>query len=194
MFNRAEVHRILDQVWRNFDELAPDIPPEPTFGSRMLVRWACVTLAFYRALLAAGIEKDYARTLLYDSLWLGYKKSAFLPRLISRLLSRDPQKRMRICAKMFMRFPFNPPGYRFEIVPDDDKENAIAVKWFRCCMIDYIRPLGTEAEENLLACGCNLDYALVEYWGGWFDRPCVQAVEGAEYCHMRFQAKPMVKR
>lgn len=70
----------------------------------------------------------------------------------------------------------------------------MAIKWFRCPQIDYIRPIKAEAEDMLLACVCNQDYGLAEYWGGWLDRPCVQAVERADYRHMRFKAKLLVKQ
>jgi hypothetical protein len=183
-FSRADTRHILQEVWRNFDKLAPDIPDEPTLGAKHNVRFACMALSLYRALLAEGLEKDYALVLVNDTLWLLYKKAAFVARAIARIISRDPKRQIRICVKVFMVFPFSKPGYQFAIVPDEAEENAIAVKWTRCVLVDYLRKYN--AEDLCLACLCNLDYPLLEYWGGKFDRPCLQAVEGADYCHMRF--------
>jgi len=186
-FDRGDVNVVLVNLWRHYDKLSPDIPKEPTVGARHNVRFACMTLAFYTALLEAGIEEDDAKVLINDTLWRLYKKAAFLPRLIARILTSDLKRRLRICVKTFMFFPFSEPGYKFEIVADNSSENAIAVKWTRCPKIDYLRRQG--AEELCLACLCNLDYPLLEYWGGRFDRPCVQAVEHAHYCHMRFNIR-----
>jgi hypothetical protein len=187
-FDSAEVNRILDKLWQNYDELVGEIPHEPTIGAQLNVRAAGLGLAFYRTLLGEGIDKEYAKILINDTLWHPYKAFAFLPRLTARLITRDVRKQIRICVKMFLLFPFSEPGYRFEIIPDDDKNNAIAIKWFRCPIIDFLRK--HHADDLCLACFCNLDFALMEYWGGQFERPCVQAVEGAEYCHMRFNVIP----
>lgn len=183
-FSRSDTRRILRNAWGNYDTLAPDIPDEPTLGAKNNVRFACMALSLYRALLAEGVENDYALLLVNDTLWLLYKKAGFVARTIARILSRDIKKRIRISVKVLMLFPFSKPGYQFDIVPDEAEENAMAVKWTRCVTIDYLRKY--DAEEVCLACLCNLDYPLLEYWGGTFDRPCLQAVEGADYCHMRF--------
>jgi len=190
-FSRADTRWILRKAWLNYEQLVPSIPHEPTLGARHNVRFACIALSLYRALLMEGLEKDYALLLVNDTLWLLYKKAAFVARALARILSRDLKKQIRICVKVFMVFPFSRPGYQFDIVPDDAEENAISVKWTRCVIIDYLRKY--DAEDLCLACLCNLDYPLLEYWGGRFDRPCLQAVEGAEYCHHRFNTGPNAK-
>ena len=65
-FTRADVDRLLQQAWREFDRLAPLVPQEPTIGSRMNVRLACFTLAFLQATTAAGVERSYAIELMAD--------------------------------------------------------------------------------------------------------------------------------
>ena len=59
-FTKEEVDRLLDQSWHEFDELAPDVSREPTFGSQMNVRLAALTLAMLRSITATGIERKYA--------------------------------------------------------------------------------------------------------------------------------------
>lgn len=187
-FTRAELGQMLQTLWAHYDELAPDIPQEPTLGAKHNVRFACVALCLHKVLRERGVDDRYAMTLVNDSLWLIYKWAASVPRLIARILSRDPKKRIWICVRIFTLFPFNRPGYEYEVIPDDAPETAIAIKWTRCVTIDYLRKHGAEA--LCLECLCNLDYPLLEYWGGSFDRPCLQAVEGADYCHMRFNIRP----
>jgi hypothetical protein len=182
-FSKKDVRRILDRTWRIFDILSSEIPREPTIGAKHNVRFACLALCLLKALDEEGVGREYARILISDILWQIYKIGASVPLLIARLLTRDRKRRVRLCAQLFMAFPFNRPGYQYQILPDDSAENAIAVKWTRCPKIDYLKT--HQAEDLCLECLCNLDYPLLEYWGGRFDRPCTQA-EGAAFCHMRF--------
>jgi ubiquinone biosynthesis protein len=187
-FTRAEVRHILDQLWHNYDELSPDIPREPTRGSRMNMELACMTLSFHRALLAAGIERDYAISLIADFAWVIYQKWGILPRLISRLRTRDPVKRMRICLNLFLRFPFNPPGYIFQRLPADD---GISFDMRRCPIAEYFQSY--EAADVCVGSWCNLDYPLAEMWGGWLERAGT-LVEGDDCCSFRFKALPKGKK
>jgi hypothetical protein len=180
-FTGADVGRIVAAAWRNFDELAPSAPRELTVGSRMNMMLACVTVSFFRALLAAGVEQDYAIELCADAAWQVYAKWGILPRLVARLRTRDPVERMRIPVKMFLRFPFNPPGYRFERLPADD---GIAFDITRCPVAEYLRTHGAAA--LCVGSWCNLDYALSELWGGRLERAGTLAA-GDAACRFRFK-------
>ncbi|MGB2608046.1 MAG: L-2-amino-thiazoline-4-carboxylic acid hydrolase [Isosphaeraceae bacterium] len=174
--------RLLQQAWREFDRLAPLVPQEPTIGSRMNVRLACFTLAFLQATTAAGVERSYAIELIADAAWKIYKKWAALPRLVARLVSRDPIERMDRSINAFLRFPFNPPAYVFERLATDDG-TAFHVR--RCPVADYFR-----AHSAPDLCGgtwCNLDYALAELWGGKLGRTTT-LVEGYDRCNFHFKA------
>src|SRR6266540_1456517 len=59
-FSKTEVDRLLDQSWREFDEVVPEASREPTFGSRINVRLAALSLAMLRSLTVAEIERKYA--------------------------------------------------------------------------------------------------------------------------------------
>lgn len=181
-FMRAEVDRLLVETWRTFDQLAPGVPREPTVGSRMNILLSCLSLAFFQSLLAAGVERDYAIELFADAAWKVYAKWAILPRFIARLISRDPQRRMNIAVGMFLRFPFNPPAYRFDSSPARD---SIAVNIRRCPVAEYFRARG--AADLCVGSWCNLDYGLAQMWGGWLERGGTLA-GGAEFCDFRFKA------
>ena len=44
----------------------------------------------------ARIERDYAIELIGDACWKIYKQWGQIPRIVTRLTTRDPAKRMRI--------------------------------------------------------------------------------------------------
>ena len=95
-FTEAEVKRLLDQSWRTFDELVPDVSREPTFGSRMNVRLATLTLAMLRSLTAAGIERQYAIELIGDMCWNIYQYWGRVGKLIARLFGHSRLEEMRL--------------------------------------------------------------------------------------------------
>lgn len=184
-FTRAELARILEDVWHRVDELAPSIqslPREATFGARMNVRFACLTNAFYQALVAVDIEKDEAIRLTADVIWRVYQKWGLLPRLISIIFAREPLERLRVCTVLFRRFPFNPPGYVMEGIPDKD---SVAFNVRRCPVAEYFR--SQKLSEVCVGTWCNQDYALAEQWGGKLERSQTIAA-GCDHCDFRWKA------
>jgi hypothetical protein len=91
-FLRHDVDAILDQSWRNLEELLPEAKLDhvPTVGNRQNVLLAAMTVAAFHAFLKAGIEKEYAIELFADIGWKVYIKPLPLPKLIARLLTREP--------------------------------------------------------------------------------------------------------
>jgi hypothetical protein len=95
-FTRRDVDRLLDAAWTNYDHLSTQLPGEPTLGARQNVVLACLTLSMLQALVGEGIERDYAIELIGDACWKIYKQWGQIPRIVTRLTTRDPAKRMRI--------------------------------------------------------------------------------------------------
>lgn len=183
-FTASDVNQILETSWRNFDALAPYVPEQPTVGSRMNVLLACVTLSFFRALLSADVKRDYAIELLADVAWKIYRLWGLLPRFIARLLHRHPQKRMDAMVQMFLRFPFNRPGYKYEQPP---APNTCALFIMHCPVADYLRTQG--AADLCLGSWCTLDYPLAELWSGQYNRAHTLAA-GDAVCDMYWTAVP----
>ena len=183
-FTRADVRRIHREASRLFGELASGRPREPTRGGRMNVLLACLTLAYFRALLAAGVERAYAIELLADAAWKIYEQWGRVPLVLARVVTRDPTQQMRWRVSSFLRFPFNPPAYEFDRVPTAD---GIAVTMHRCPVADYLR--AHDAGDLCLGSWCNMDYALAELWGGSLQRTGTLA-GGARECDFRFAVKP----
>lgn len=179
-FTASDVDRLLRQTWRNYAELSPSQPHEPTSGSRQVIILACVTLAAFRALLSEGVARDYAIELVADAGWQIYERCGVIPRLIARRQSHDPLAQMRIMVGLFLRYPFNPPGYQFEVSTSGD---AVEITIYRCPIAEYMRSHGTT--DLCVGAWCGLDYALAELWGGSLHRTRTLAGNDAP-CDFRF--------
>ena len=179
-FSGTDVDAVLRRLWRTYDELAPGIRDEPTLGARMNVRLACATVAAHRALAASGVEEREAADLIADIAWVVYERWGALPKLVARLASRDPGRRLAIATTLFRRFPFGPPGY---VIEDVAADGHVAFDVRRCPVGEYFLSQGLA--EVCVATWCNQDYALAELWGGRFERTGT-LVEGADRCDMRW--------
>lgn len=180
-FTRSDVDHLLAATWRSFDDLAQDLPGEETLGARMNLAFACLTLSFHRALVAQGIERAYATELVGDAAWVIYRRWGSVPRLLSRLRSRDPLQRLRVATGLFRRFPFNPPSY---VMRDAAAQDAVVFDVLRCPIAEYFRARGEV--DVCVGTWCNLDYPLAESWGGRLVRPQTLA-GGAERCDFRWE-------
>ncbi len=182
-FTPAEVDQILIRGWQNYLLLAPDIPREPTLGNKQNMILAGITLAIFQSLLLGGIERDYAVELIANAAWQIYEKWGRVPRALARLQTRDPVERMRIMVRLFLRYPFNPPGYRFDAPSDSE---GIRVNMYRCPVADYLR--AHEAADLCVGSWCALDFPLANMWGGWLERSSTLA-GGAGFCDFYFKAR-----
>jgi L-2-amino-thiazoline-4-carboxylic acid hydrolase len=180
-FTRSEVSRIVNGGFERFERQVPDLPREPTLGSRQNVLLAALTLSFLEALEADGIERGYAIELTGDVCWRFYRQWGQGTRAATRLITRDPVRRLRLSVNAFLTFPFGRPGYKFDDVPELDGRS---LDMQRCPVADY---LGSRGAVDLCAGSwCNLDYALAEMWGGTLERSGT-LVGGASCCDFRFR-------
>ena len=160
-FATAEVDRLLDRSWWEFDELVPDVSHEPTVGSRMNVRLAALSLAMLRSLTISGIDHKYAVELIGDTCWKIYqywgRVGCFLSRLSGRDPIRDHAKRIGKDGSWPMSFPFNPPGYRAHYVAT---QGGLGFNVIRCPVAEYFHTHGSE--DLAVGTWCMLDYPLAE--------------------------------
>jgi|SRR5579859_955186 len=182
-FTGAEVDRLLDQSWRAFDDHMPDVSREPTFGSRLNVRLAALTLAFHETLTGAGIERSYATELVADACWKIYQFWGYPGLYLTGLFParRDPAKHVRPDGTWPMALPFNYPGYIARYVPT---EKGIGFDVVRCPVAEYFRAHG--AGDVAVGTWCALDYGLAEIGGLRLERPCTLAA-GQDRCDFRWR-------
>jgi ubiquinone biosynthesis protein len=189
-FTAAEVRDLVTQTWRTIDAVTPNKIQEPTFGSRMNVRLAGLTLAFFRNLTALGVEREYAIALIGDVCWKIYRWWGYVG-LFARSLSqsdaiRDQLKRVGSDGSWPISFPFNPPGYRTRYMPTD---NGLGFDVIRCPVAEYFRAHG--AADLGVGTWCMLDYPLAETQGIRLVRTQTLAA-GDKQCDFRWfrAAKP----
>ena len=89
---------------------------------------------------------------------------------------------MRMSVDMFLRYPFNRPGYRYR---DIAEPRGRALDMLRCPVADYLAANG--AADLCVGTWCNLDYPLARMWGGELERHGTLA-GGAKRCDFRFRA------
>lgn len=185
-FTGTDLDRILDSTLQDIEVLMSkaNLSRFETLGSRMNVTLGVASLGMYKALLKEGIERDYAVELFTDIAWKVYQKFVILPRLYARLVTRDPQKRMNIILRSFLKFPFNRPGYRWEVQSQDE---GFQVDFYRCPVQDYFHEMGEE--DFLLNSWCMLDFALAQAMvpGGHYERPHTLSA-GDPLCDMTWSA------
>jgi hypothetical protein len=185
-FTRAEVDCLLKRAWQLYDVDAAGLPSEPTIGSRMNVRLASFTMAFFNALVAIGTERRYAIELVSDAVWRVYRIWSVIA---SGLTSLTPGKRTALAfavskpgaagGGVSLTFPFNAPGYRIETVP---AETGTAFNVVRCPVADYFRK--QDAADLCTSFWCNQDYPLAELTGEKLVRTKT-LVRGDDCCDFR---------
>ena len=181
-FTAAEVNDLLDESWHTFDEGVPDVSREPTPGSRMNVRLAALTLAMFRSLAAAGIERDYAIELIGDTCWMVYRYWGYLGRFLARVFPsrQEPAKRVRNDGTWPLMFPFNSPGYVARYVPT---KMGIGFDMVRCPVAEYFR--AHSAGDVGTHTWCMLDYSIAEMVGNKLLRTRTLAA-GDDRCDFRW--------
>jgi hypothetical protein len=198
---RRDVDAILEQAWRNVDEMVPEarLDQLPTRGNRLNVFFAVFSLALYRALVDAEIERDYAIELFADVGWKVYERFIVLPRWIARIMTRDRQRRLELILRALMVFPFSRPGrpgYEARVWSEPD---ALCTHWTHCPPFEFVRRWtedhGDQGELELFRRSwCAYDWAfnqaMVNGDGGQrghYERPHTLS-SGDEVCDMRWSA------
>jgi ubiquinone biosynthesis protein len=189
-FTRADVNGLLKAAWVRYAETVGELPPEPTIGSRMNVRLACFTMAFFNALLGSGTDRGYAIELVADAAWSVYR---LWSKIALGLAYLTPGKTTSLAFAVAnhgdrkkgvsLSFPFNAPGYLIESVP---AAHGTAFDVVRCPIADYFR--GQQAVDLCTASWCNLDYALAELTNEKLVRTKT-LVRGDDRCDFRLNKK-----
>jgi len=197
-----EVDAILARAWQLVDEMLPEARLEqiPARGNRQNVLFAVLTVAAYRALRDAGLEREYAMELVADVAWKVYERGVALPRGIARLLTRDPQRRLEWVLRILLTYPFSGrgrPGYE---VASSSEAGTFRTDWTFCPPFDFARRYAEahddpDAIEVFRRSWCTYDWALTyaivddgRDVRGHYERPHTLS-SGDPVCDMRWSAR-----
>lgn len=192
-FSRADLNAIIEDASRELDGLLPEagLARYPRRGTKLNAYLSVATLAFYRAVRRAGVDKNYAIAVVADAGWPVYRDMIRIPRLAARLFRRTPQRRIDFIIRSFMRFPFAPPadpespGYRVVAWKD---AAGMHTHWTRCPPLEVFSELCEEDEiDAFRGTWCVFDYPAAEAMaeGGRFIRPHVLS-QGDPLCDMNW--------
>ncbi|MBF6558469.1 MAG: hypothetical protein IVW52_20450 [Acidimicrobiales bacterium] len=95
-FTDHDVKSLVGQAFDRFDREAPNLPHEPTVGSRQNVMLAALTLCLLEALQCSGVERGYAIELTGDVCWRFYRHWGRATNTVTGLISRDVTRRLRL--------------------------------------------------------------------------------------------------
>ncbi|MEW5816755.1 MAG: L-2-amino-thiazoline-4-carboxylic acid hydrolase [Spirochaetota bacterium] len=186
-FIPSDVDRILDQAWRNVDDLMPSMPEQKTLGNFHWVFSGLTLLAIYRSLLNEGTAKDYATNLISDIIWKAYESLRvirFISNSIIRLITSDLHKQLGIQLRLLLSYPYSPPGYEIDFSSDSDTHY---MNIYRCPVLEFYRTQDEEALELFRKTWCVFDYAVAEVMvkGGRYERLHTLSA-GDSVCDMRW--------
>jgi hypothetical protein len=181
--DRRDVASILAAAWRLDADLAPRLPHAGSLGNRHILRLAAMTLAFFQALQAHGVERRAAITLVSEAVWAVFRPLTDLAWLGAKLRTRRSLEQVRIMMDLSLRYPFCPPGFVFEVTPDPE---AVIVDFYRCPVADYLG--AHQAADLCVGAWCQQDYRMADRWGVLLERAGTRAT-GAERCDFRFVAR-----
>lgn len=187
-FSRGQKEALLTDLWLRYDELSPDLPDGISTTGNILMETSGAGLALFRALVSHEVEEDEARQLVADVIWSFIGGGSALRRALlrlqyklSRVVSRDPAKRLDWCLAPLWRFIFTMPPWDKRDLPSDN--GVLALDVVRCPLADYFRSVGEQ--ELGAAAFCAADNKLAEIWGFELKRSGL-LVKGAPYCDFRF--------
>jgi hypothetical protein len=113
----------------------------PAFGSRIMVEMTVRTIAAYRALLDAGVERNCARQLVADIVWDIFSKMLGLYSWPFRLTTRDPSKRISRTINALLWFPFQATGAPGYAVDHWDADGNTYTHFTHCPPHSFVRAL-----------------------------------------------------
>jgi hypothetical protein len=128
---------------RRVDAARPD-----AFGNRLMVEMTVRTLAAYRALIEAGVERSCARKLVADIGWNIYSKMLALYSWPFRLITRDPAKRISRTIKALLWFPFNPRGAPGYAVQHWEADGNTYTHFTHCPPQSFVRALIASGDDR----------------------------------------------
>jgi hypothetical protein len=201
-FLRHQVDATIDRALHRTEAILPEayLQKIPTTGNRQNVLLSALTIGAFQALCEAGIEKHYAIELFSDLGWALYRKLLILPKMLARIATRDPQKRINLILKIFMLYPFSRPGAPGYDCTTWAEADRCCTYWRNCPPLEFVRYyLKSHADrgemEVFRRSWCEYDWALTYAMvdGGYmtrghYERPHTMSA-GDAICDMQWYAE-----
>jgi len=190
-FTPKEIKRIVFQAYLNVEELMPYFNDLENLGNYQNEYAGLIDLAIYRALLKAGIDRNYAVNLVGDMMWQALVNAKGVVPIIDplrnklhRLTTKDPMAYLEKRLKDGMKYPYSKPGYKIEFYKDKD---VYCMDIYSCPVFDFYKQFGKEEMALFRKTWCTFDYALAEniVEGGKYQRKHTLS-DGDEVCDMRY--------
>jgi len=191
-FQPKDIERILAQAEANTKQLMSFFIDINHLGNYRNEYLGLIDLAIYRSLITERVEKDYATSLVADSLWLAalhLKSSALLGmgRFFMRLSSKTSTDYLEKILNWVMKTRVGPPGYQVNV----HKVNGVFHLDYSSCLVhDFYKQFGKEELRFFRRTWCTSDFATAEMLvdGGKCER--VHALsDGDMVCDMRWFVK-----
>ena len=84
----TERDAVVNTAAREYEKLAPALPPERALGARVMLRTACFDVALHRGLVGHGLDAAEARALVAEVNWRAYRR-ALAPSAAVMALDKD---------------------------------------------------------------------------------------------------------
>ena len=138
--DKEEVEAILDDGWRRYEEIEPDIPVLSELGPTINLRLAGATLAIYEAFVSAGHSNEEALSIFRLISWSIYDRMGDLPILLASALTTHPHWRMKAATQVFRTFPFSSPDYEMVDVPAG--KDVVGFDVLKCPVAEFFKSRG----------------------------------------------------
>jgi L-2-amino-thiazoline-4-carboxylic acid hydrolase len=180
-FNHVEIEQILKGYWNRYLMLKPEVPQMPSVGGEIMVHLATMSTAFYQELTSRGKDEKTATKMFYDIAWNIYKKMGGFTWKLTGCKKRGSINRLILATKLFRKFPFNSPSYKWSDQPGFN--NTVCFNCLKCPVAEYFE---TKNLSNFCAeTWCALDFPLAKLWNGKLERTGSIA-GGAKVCDFKW--------
>jgi len=136
-FNKKTVEKLLEEPWREYSRLEPDLPKQQTLGATISIHLACASLALYNTLINSNKNEEEATNLVCQIGGKIYTRMCEISMLFAGLLSDNPYKKMELAAQIFRIFPFTSPDYGWGNLKSD--KNTVVFNCTRCHVAEYFQ-------------------------------------------------------
>lgn len=180
-FTHEEIEPILKGYWQRYLTLKPNVPQMPSVGGGIMVQLAAMSTAFYLELISRGKDEKTSTEIFYNIVWIVYKKMGKYTWKLTGWKKRSSINRLVLATRLFRKFPFNSPSYRWSDQPNLD--NTVCFNCLKCPVAEYFEI--NNLSKFCVETWCAFDFPLAQLWDGELQRTGSIA-GGSEVCDFKW--------